>query len=289
MQAVQLYQDSSLVPATWYEPTAAGLVLACFENGATLQLEIPNVCLVDGKLDVGALVPPPMPKAKAKKKKNKAKDEKKTEGNASETKKKNKSPSLKVAKAALKAAKAKKASLAVAADKSTSETIAPAVAPTAVSTSEAIAPVVAPSVSPPAAPGKKAKSKAKVKAKGKAKSKAKAKAKKQKAEAASGENVAPAVLQDIVPPPVDADTGSIKIQLVGAHKPDWFVVQLMTKSTDKAQVLEFKGDGKVKERYEKAKEILKPLIPDGLDKVKEIPKDILVNMRSALRDTRATW
>ena len=65
MQAVQLYQDSSLVPATWYEPTAAGLVLACFENGATLQLEIPNVCLVDGKLDVGALVPPPMPKAKA--------------------------------------------------------------------------------------------------------------------------------------------------------------------------------------------------------------------------------
>ena len=62
MQAVQLYQDSSLVPATWYEPTAADLVLACFENGATMPLEIPNVCLVDGKLNVGALVPPPMPK-----------------------------------------------------------------------------------------------------------------------------------------------------------------------------------------------------------------------------------
>ena len=112
--------------------------------------------------------------------------------------------------------------------------------------------------------------------------------KKQKAEAASGEDVAPAVLHDIVPE-ADADTGSIKIQLVGAHKPDWFAVHLVTKSNDKAQVLEFKGDGKVKEKFETAKELLKPLIPDGVDKVKEIPKDILVNMRSALRSTRATW
>ena len=73
-EAVQLYSDSSIVGATWYEEGDIGCVLACFEEGATLQLEIPNCCLVDGKIDKEALLPPEMPKKREKKGKGKGEE-----------------------------------------------------------------------------------------------------------------------------------------------------------------------------------------------------------------------
>ena len=62
LEAVQLYSDSSLVGATWYEEGEIGCILACFEEGATLQLEVANCCLVGGIINPITLLPPDMPR-----------------------------------------------------------------------------------------------------------------------------------------------------------------------------------------------------------------------------------
>ena len=73
LEAVQLYSDSSLVEATWYEEGETGCILACFDEGATLQLEVANCCLVGGKINQTALLPPDMPRKREKKKKRRKK------------------------------------------------------------------------------------------------------------------------------------------------------------------------------------------------------------------------
>jgi hypothetical protein len=153
-------------------------------------------------------------------------------------------------------------------------------------------------IAPPDAPKKGIKGKGVGTAKAKAASTAVAKPKaKPKAKKGKGKGKKMPAADPAAPPAEDAEDAEdgdkiegtpIRIICCAAHKLDAYAVQIITKGNDKAQLVEFKGGGQKDQRLAELKGLIIPLIP-RCEKVKEIPKDILVNVRTVLRAARSQW
>jgi hypothetical protein len=308
LMAVQLKTDSSLVPATWYEHGASGLVVAFFENGLSLMLEIPNACLVDGKFDKEKLAPPAIPisKLQAKKKEKAEKEAAKASGGATpmevDSNVKKESSSKKKGKGAKGKGRGKgKKGMATTAKKliktqakgkaKPKPEIAPKpkIPPTSddesapVAEAEEVAPPPEPAVVNPPEPIA-----AEIEV-----------PPAQDLEEPDGEPPveAPAPPVEAPAPPVAAadeplvaEHASIKINLTVSHNPDKYAIQLGTRGChrDKAQLIEFAGGGTLAEkerRFQVFQFKVARLLP-LVEKVSDIPRETLIDIRTTCKSIR---